>query len=56
MVNRDIYDDFNTRPRLTVNERGDVLVLGGVRRPKPGEVPAVQPPVELPPAPPAPKK
>lgn len=56
VVNRDIYDDFNTRPRLTVNERGDVLVLGGVRRLKQGEVPAVRPPVELPPAPVAPKK
>ena len=46
VVGRDIYDDATTHPRLGVNEDGDMVVMGGVRRPKPGEVPAVQMPVE----------
>ena len=51
VARREIYDDFNTRPRLTVSENGDVLVTGGVRRLKPGEAPAVNPPAETPAAP-----
>lgn len=47
VADTDIYDDFNTRPRLKVNEKGDVLVAGGVRRPKPGELPDVKPPVQV---------
>ena len=42
------YDNFFSRPRLTVNEDGDVLVLGGTRRGKPADVPAVKAPNELP--------
>ena len=38
---RDTYDNFNSRPHLAVNENGDVVVLGGVRRAKPGDLPAV---------------
>ena len=45
----DYYDNFYSRPRLTVNENGDVVVLGGTRRPKPTELPIVKPPNELPP-------
>ena len=45
----DYYDNFYSRPRLTVNENGDVVVLGGTRRPKPTEMPIVKPPNELPP-------
>ncbi len=48
VIRRETYDDLNTRPRLTVNNNGEVLVTGGVRRPKPGEIPAVQLPVEAP--------
>ena len=48
ILNRETYDDFGIRPKLVVNDNGDVLVVGGVRRPKPGEVPNVAPPVELP--------
>ena len=48
ILNREIYDDFGIRPKLVVNENGDVLVVGGVRRPKPGELPIVSPPMELP--------
>lgn len=57
IVRRENYDDFNTRPRLAVNDNGEVLIIGGIRRSKPGEVPAVQPPVEVPAATPTePKK
>jgi len=42
------YDNFFSRPRLTINETGDVVVLGGTRRPKPTEMPAVKAPNELP--------
>lgn len=48
LLNREVYDDFGIRPKLVVNENGEVLVVGGVRRPKPGELPIVVPPVELP--------
>ncbi len=44
-VDRQIYDDFDTRPKLIVNNSGDVQVVGGVRRPKPGEQPAIKAPV-----------
>ena len=36
---RDTYDNANSRPHLTVNDTGEVVVRGGVRRPKPGELP-----------------
>ena len=42
------YDYFASRPRLTVNESGEVLVTGGTRRVQPSELPAVKPPNELP--------
>ena len=55
VVRQEIYDDLNSRPRLAVNGNGEMLVVGGVRRPKPGEIPAIQAPVEVAPtsAPPA---
>ena len=49
VVSRDIYDNFNSRPRLTVNANGEVVVLGGVRRSRPADLPVVK----LPDAPPA---
>ena len=48
VLDREIYDDFNTRPKLVVSNNGDVSVVGGVRRPKPGDLPIVRPPVQLP--------
>lgn len=48
LLRREIYDDFNTRPRLTVAESGDVQVTGGVKRVKLSEMPEVKPPVEMP--------
>jgi hypothetical protein len=57
VVSRDVYDDFNSRPRLAVNADGDVVVTGGVRRRKPDEL---APPAKLgeatPPNAPAPTK
>jgi hypothetical protein len=49
-VNHQIYDDFGIRPKLVVNSSGDVQVVGGVRRPKPGELPKVKVPVVATPA------
>jgi hypothetical protein len=48
VIKRDIYDDVNSRPRLAVNDNGDLLVAGGMRRSKPDEIPPVQAPVPLP--------
>jgi hypothetical protein len=49
VIQREIYDYFNSRPRLSVNDNGDVVVTGGVRRIKPAELPLVKPPNEVPP-------
>ena len=43
------YDNLTSRPRLVLNGDGDVVVLGGTRRLKPSEYPAVRSPNELPP-------
>jgi hypothetical protein len=51
ITQREIYDYFNTRPRLAVNATGDIAVLGGVRRVKPGEQPVMKQPDEVPPMP-----
>ncbi|HEY5043346.1 MAG TPA: hypothetical protein VIK53_15245 [Verrucomicrobiae bacterium] len=48
VVRTEIYDYFNTRPRLAVDQNGNVLVIGGVRRPKPGDLPDVRTPAEVP--------
>lgn len=48
IMQQDIYDYVNTRPRLGMNPSGDVVVIGGVRRIKPGELPVVRLPDELP--------
>lgn len=45
----DYYDNYFSRPRLAVNDDGDVFVKGGTRRTKPSELPLVKPPNELPP-------
>jgi hypothetical protein len=39
ITRQEIYDYLDKRPRLGVNEAGDIVVIGGVRRVKPGEVP-----------------
>jgi len=45
VASRETYDYFNTRPRLSVTQDGNVTVVGGVRRLKPAEAPAVPAPV-----------
>ncbi len=49
LLKREDYDCFTSRPRLTVNDSGDVQVTGGTRRLQPVEMPVIRPPNELPP-------
>ena len=49
VLKREDYDCFTSRPRLTINDSGDVLVAGGTRRLQPMELPVIRPPNELPP-------
>ncbi len=44
----DFYDNFFSRPRLSITNQGDVAVVGGTRRPRPMELPIVKAPNELP--------
>jgi hypothetical protein len=39
IVQREIYDYRDSRPRLGANDDGDILVIGGVRRVRPAERP-----------------
>ena len=48
VARQEIYDYVNSRPRLIVNTNGDAVVVGGVRRAKPGELPPVLPPNAVP--------
>lgn len=48
ITQQETYDYFNSRPHLDVNDSGDVIVVGGVRRVKSSEMPMVRPPNELP--------
>jgi hypothetical protein len=48
ITQQEIYDYLGTRPRLAVDDAGNIVVKGGVRRVKPGEVPAVTAPGEPP--------
>ena len=45
---QETYDNFESRPRLTVNDEGEVSVKGGTRRMKATEYPSVKSPNELP--------
>ena len=57
IARQEIYDYFNTKPHLAVNDAGDIVVQGGVRRVKAGEIPVVMAPTPVPPtSPPAPAK
>jgi hypothetical protein len=48
LVKQEIYDYVTARPRLGLNDAGNVVVVGGVRRLDPGELPMVKSPNELP--------
>jgi hypothetical protein len=50
IVWQEIYDYFDTRPRLHTDDDGNITVLGGGRRVKPDNTPVIKPP-ELAPAP-----
>jgi hypothetical protein len=50
VLHRDIYDIFGSRPKLNVDDDGDVSVVGGVKRVPASEIPQVQMPDALPPA------
>ncbi len=54
IAQQEVYDYLGTRPRLALNGDGDIVVKGGVRRPKPGELPVIKSPAELPAPTPAP--
>jgi hypothetical protein len=48
ILRQEIYDYVSTRPRLGMNDAGDIVVIGGVRRVNPEEMPVVKQPDELP--------
>ncbi len=48
IAQQDIYDNFNGRPHLTVNQKGEVIVRGGTRRTKSFAVPPKPAPNALP--------
>lgn len=47
VTEQEVYDYVSTRPRLSADDKGDIFVLGGVRRAHPGEIPEVRPPDQL---------
>jgi hypothetical protein len=50
LAQQEIFDAYNSRPRMTVDENGKVTIRGGIRRMKTSEYPAaVMPPNEVPP-------
>jgi hypothetical protein len=51
VLHRDVYDIFGSRPKLNVDDNGDVSVVGGLKRVPASEIPQVQMPDALPPAP-----
>jgi hypothetical protein len=51
IVRQEFYDYFDTHPRLHTDDDGNITVLGGARRVKPNDMPAVKPPNEVPAAP-----
>jgi hypothetical protein len=52
LTQQEIYEDYGVRPRLDVNDAGDVVVVGGVRRRHKGELPDLKLPTQVP-APPS---
>ena len=56
VVRSELYDCIKSRPRLSVNEQGQVGVIGGNQRIQPSDIPLVKLPAEQPsPAQPKPK-
>jgi hypothetical protein len=49
ILQQDIYDYVNSRPHLTLDDSGNIVVAGGVKRVKPEEIPLPIPPASPPP-------
>ncbi|HUB87735.1 MAG TPA: hypothetical protein VMB22_07560 [Verrucomicrobiae bacterium] len=47
VIEQSTYDYFNTRPRLGMDDRGNIVVVGGVLEPNAGVLPIVMTPDEL---------
>ncbi len=47
VTSQEKYDYINTRPRLGADTNGNIIVVGGIRRAEPGEIPAVKQPAQL---------
>lgn len=47
IIQQQIYDYLDVRPRLRVGDDGSITVFGGVRRVKPQDIPSVRSPDEL---------
>ena len=47
VIRREVYDYVSTHPRLTEDDTGNILVIGGVRRLEPEELPQVKSPDQL---------
>jgi hypothetical protein len=48
IIQHEVYDYRDVRPRLRADDDGNITVFGGVRRMKSAEIPTVNPPAELP--------
>lgn len=47
IVGQEVYEYISSRPRLAVDEQGEVVVVGGTRHLKPEEMPDVKMPAEV---------
>ena len=56
ILKRDLYELINSRPKLNVDDNGEVSVVGGMKRIPATDIPPVHPPDELPPLMPSPQK
>ncbi len=54
VIRKETYDNFGSRPRMSVTQNGEVVIIGGTRRGAPMSSPVVKAPSEVPLAP-APK-
>jgi hypothetical protein len=47
IIRKETFDNFGGRPRMSVNQSGQVVIIGGTRRVAAPEIPAVKTPSEL---------
>jgi hypothetical protein len=48
ILEQDVYEYVNSRPHLSLDNTGRIVVVGGSLRAKPAEMPVIAPPTELP--------